>query len=94
MVHNLDVEPTRKKYKRSSTGYRGVRKKSSGTFQVNIRAGGKRTFIGGFDTAIQAALAYDQAAIKAGKKKYSLNFPDGLPIKQESDIDDGTAFWV
>lgn len=43
---------------------------------------------------IQAALAYDQAAIKAGKKKSTLNFPDGLPIKQESDIDDGTAFWV
>ena len=28
-----------------------------------------------FDTAIQAALAYDQAAIKAGHKKSSLNFP-------------------
>ena len=26
MVHNLDVEPKRKKYKRSSTGYRGVTK--------------------------------------------------------------------
>jgi len=50
--------------------------------------------IGTFDTAIQAALAYDQAAIKAGKKNSTLNFPDGLPIKQESDIDESKGFWV
>ena len=50
--------------------------------------------LGTFDTAIGAALAYDQAAIKKGNKSHTLNFPDGLPIKQESDIDDGTAFWV
>ena len=61
---------------------------------VLISVDGKRKQIRGFDTAIQAALAYDQAAIKAGKKKSTLNFPDGLPIKQESDIDDCTAFWV
>ena len=30
MVHNLDVEPKRKKYKRSSTGYRGVNKNTKG----------------------------------------------------------------
>ena len=41
-----------------------------------------------------AALAYDQAAIKAGKKSHTLNFPDGLPIKQDSDIDDSEGFWV
>jgi hypothetical protein len=31
---------------------------------------------------------------KQAKKKSTLNFPDGLPIKQESDIDDGEGFWV
>ena len=61
---------------------------------VQILISGKRERIFGFDTPIAAALGYDQAAIKAGKKKSRLNFPDGLPIKQESDIDDGTAFWV
>ena len=35
----------------------------------------KRVNFGMFDTAIQAALAYDQGAIKAGHKKSSLNFP-------------------
>ena len=59
-----------------------------------IGANGKTNSLGAFDTAIAAALAYDQAAIKAGKKSHTLNFPDGLPIKQESDIDDSEGFWV
>jgi len=94
MVHNLDVEPKRKKYKRSSTGYRGVYILTSGRFSAKIYTNGKQKCISTFQTAIQAALAYDQAAIKAGKKKSTLNFPDGLPIKQESDIDDSEGFWV
>ena len=95
MVHNLDVEPKRTKYKRSSSGYRGVFKQPNGKFQAQIYIDSKTKYIGRkFETAIQAALAYDQAAIKAGKKKSTLNFPDGLPIKQESDIDDSEGFWV
>ena len=95
MVHNLDVEPERKKYKRSSHGYRGVSKYgNAGKFMAKIFIDSKAKCFYGFKTAIQAALAYDQAAIKAGRKKSTLNFPDGLPIKQESDIDDGEGFWV
>ena len=94
MVHNLDVEPERKKYKRSSTGYKGVSNTTSGKFLARFNDNGMRKSLGTFETSIQAALAYDQAAIKAGKKKSTLNFPDGLPIKQESDLDDGEGFWV
>ena len=94
MVHNLDVEPKRKKYKRASTGYRGLGKSRNGRFQAQLQINGKRKNIGTFDTSIQATLAYDQAAIKASKKKFTLNFPDGLPIKQESDLDDSKGFWV
>jgi len=94
MVHNLDVEPKRKNIKHSLAGYRGVRKTPSGKFAAAIYIKSKGKSLGTFDTAIQAALAYDQAAIKAGRKKSTLNFPDGLPIKQESDIDDGEGFWV
>ena len=36
MVHNLDVEPKRKKYKRSSTGYRGVTKLTNGVVGLNF----------------------------------------------------------
>jgi hypothetical protein len=76
MVHNLDVEPERKKYKRSSTGYKGVDKQKSGMFRARINiSSGKRKSLGKFDTAIQAALAYDQAAIKKGYTKFRLNFP-------------------
>jgi len=97
MVHNLDVELIRKKQKVASNntiGYKGIIKRGT-KFMARISVDGKRIYVGTFDTSIAAALAYDQAAIKAGRKSHTLNFPDGLPIKQESDIeDDGTAFWV
>jgi hypothetical protein len=96
MVHNLDVEPKRKKLKplsTNTTGYRGVCKRGK-RFQANIYMNNKQIQVGKFDTAIGAALAYDQAAIKAGKPNHTLNFPDGLPIKQESDIDESEGFWV
>jgi len=76
MVHNLDVEPKRKTYKRSSSGYKGVRKKPNGRFSSRIGiAPGRSATVGTFDTAIQAALAYDQAAIKKGYTQFRLNFP-------------------
>ena len=86
MVHNLDVEQKRKKQKVASTnttGYTGTTKRASGKFVALIRIAGKKTGLGTFDTAIAAALAYDQAAIKRGSKSHTLNFPDGLPIINE-----------
>ena len=83
MVHNLDVEPKRKKYKRSSSGYRGVIKRPSGKFVADISVDSNQIRIGTFDTAMQAALAYDQAAINAGKKKATLNFPNDQKEKKE-----------
>ena len=82
MVHNLDVEPKRKKRKRSSTGYRGVTKNGK-KFAAMITIAGKLTYIGIYETAKEAAVAYDQAAINAGKKNSKLNFPVGLPIKEK-----------
>ena len=75
MVHNLDVEPKRTNIKRSKTGYKGVTMLASGRFAAAIYSSGKTQHISTFDTAIQAALAYDQAAIKRGNKKSTLNFP-------------------
>ena len=86
MVHNLDVEPKRKKYTGSSTGYRGVQVSRSGhkfTASMRLIKGKNPTHIGTFDTAIQAALAYDQAAIKNGNKNSTLNFPKDQKKKQK-----------
>ena len=79
MVHNLDVEPKRKKLKvasNNSTGYRGVYK-SGGKFTAMATINGKLKYFGSFNTAVAAALAYDQAVIKKGNKKSTLNFPEG-----------------
>ena len=94
MVHNLDVVKTGENYKCSSTGYRGIIARANGKFQTTIRISGRRKTVGTFGTAIEAAVAYDQAAIKAGGKVKNrrLNFLDGLPIKEakkESEIKDG-----
>jgi hypothetical protein len=82
MVHNLDVEPKRNRCKLSSTGYKGVQK-SGKKFHARIKINGKYKSLGTYNTAISAALAFDQAAIKKGNKKSTLNFPDGLPIKEK-----------
>ena len=83
MVHNLDVEPKRKKQILRSTntvGYQGVSKVMkngvpTGKFRAQI-FNGQKVRLGTFQTAIDAAHAYDEAAIKIGRKSHTLNFPD------------------
>ena len=45
-------------------------------FEAQIRIGGKVTYIGTYDTAKEAAIAYDRAVLKANKSTTLLNFPD------------------
>ena len=61
---------------RNTVGYRGVYKTASLKYQVRITVDSQKINIGTYETAKEAAVAWDRAVLKSSRSTSLLNFPD------------------
>uniref|UniRef100_A0A8I6XWQ0 AP2/ERF domain-containing protein n=1 Tax=Hordeum vulgare subsp. vulgare TaxID=112509 RepID=A0A8I6XWQ0_HORVV len=72
--------------RRSASGYRGVRQRPNGGFYAETRSGDLRLSLGTYDTAHEAARAFDAAAWRLGRPRLQMNFPDVHTLQQALDL--------
>ena len=61
-------------------------------FVAKIYFNGKNNSLGSFTRARDAAMAYNEAIVANHLPWKKLNFPDGMPIEDQSDDNDG--YWM
>jgi hypothetical protein len=59
----------------NTSGYKGIIRRKNGRWQACIRYCGKRTYLGRFGSAEEAARAYDAAALRLHGEFARINFP-------------------
>lgn len=70
-----------------ASGFRGVYKRRSGKLEVRIKVNGVRRYVGSFRSPMEAAIAYNKAAMEAFGEFARVNEIDftGIPHRMESD---------
>ena len=77
----------------NTTGFNGVSKKGK-KFVAQITINGKQKYLGTFTRARDAAMAYDKAIVKYHQPRIKFNFPDGMPLEDQSSDDDEDGYWM
>ena len=96
MIHVKKEMPRIKKRKlvkcTNTTGFNGVSKNGK-NFRAQISINGKNKYLGIFTRARDAAMAYDKAIVKYHQPRTKFNFPDGMPLEDQSS-DDEDGYWM
>ncbi|KAE8787761.1 Protein TRANSPARENT TESTA 12 [Hordeum vulgare] len=72
--------------RRGASGYRGVRLRPNGGYYFEIRFGDLRLSLGTYETAHEAARAFDAAAWRLGRPRGQMNFQDVYTLQQALNV--------